>query len=163
MRIGELTNSHSCEFEMQARFKEWIEAKDLKYIDELKIKQIPRIPDFLIFKPGNGLINVEAKCNAFECLLNQLEDNSAFCHYSFAFITDICCTPIWFKKKLMDSGYGLIVYNTRTKNITEVLEAHKNQNFNKDLHKIVVSRIDRELILRKKKTDIDTQCSIDSF
>ena len=63
----------------------------------------------------------------------------------------------------MDSGYGLIVYNTRTKNITEVLEAHKNQNFNKDLHKIVVSRIDRELILRKKKTDIDTQCSIDSF
>lgn len=163
MRIGHSTNGRSCEYEMQDMFKYWLREKCLRFIDEFNISQIKRIPDFLIFKPGNGLINVEAKCNAFECLLDQLDDNSVFCNYSFAYITDICLTPVWFKKRLIDSGYGLIVYNTQSKIITEVLEAHQNKNFDKDLNKIVVSRIEKELILRKKAREIDTQKALDIF
>lgn len=157
MRIGHLTNGISCEYQMQDSLKEWLKSKNLVFIDEFRIGQIKRIPDFLVFKPGKGLINIEAKCNAFECLLSQLDDNSAFCDYSFAFITDICMTPQWFKEKLLRSGYGLIVYNREEKIITEVLEAHRNKNINRDLKKVVTSRIEKELIMRKKALQVDTQ------
>jgi hypothetical protein len=163
MRIGNLTNGTSCEWDMQAKLRTWLTEKDLKFIDEHRIPEARRIPDFLVWHGGYGLINIEAKCNALECLCRQLDDNSVFCDYSFAYIPDYTMTPVWFKKKLVDSGYGLMIYNYRQEIITEVLEAHKNKNIDKELRKTVLARIDRELILRKKKNLIDTQQTLKEF
>jgi hypothetical protein len=157
MRIGPFNNSTSCEWLMQSKLRDWLAGKELKFIDEYKIPEAKRIPDFLVIKPGYGLLNIEAKCNAFECLSRQLEDNSIFCDYSFAYIPDISLTPKWFKNVLTEKGYGLIVFNYRQEIITEVLEAHQNKGIDKNLRKIVLARIDRELILRKKKHLVDIQ------
>jgi hypothetical protein len=155
MRIGRQTNGISCEWHMQRKLKAWLEGKELKYIDELRVAGLGRIPDFLVIKAGH-LINIEAKCNDFECLLDQMDDNSNYCDYSFAFIPDYSLTPIWFKKRLMNSGYGLIVFNYNDETITEVLEAHHN-TFDKDLRKRVLMSIEKQLIRRKKKVQVDTQ------
>lgn len=156
MRIGHSTNGTSCEFAMQSKLKQWLTAKELKFIDEFGVSSVGRIPDFLVFK-GGKLINIEAKCNAFECVLDQLDDNSAFCDYSFAYIPDYSLTPVWFKKRLIEAGYGLMVYNYDLDIITEVLEAHINKPVNRQLQKTIIDRINKALIMRKKKNDVDTQ------
>jgi hypothetical protein len=156
MRIGSSNNGTSCEWVMQAKLKNWLAEKELKFIDEYGIPEAKRIPDFLIYTKGH-LINIEAKCNAFECLCRQLDDNSVFCDYSFAYIPDYSLTPRWFKARLVTRGYGLMIFNYNQEIITEVFEAHQNKNVNKLLWKTVLARIDRELILRKKKNIIDTQ------
>lgn len=134
MRLGKHTNYTSCEYEMQEYFGKWLKKKGFRYIPELLVPEVHRRPDFLILK--NGLVNVEAKCNNLQCMLEQLKDNSVYCQYSFAFIPDYCLTPKWFKKALADSNFGLIIYNYKTHAITEVLEAHLNKggDWNKELN-----------------------------
>jgi hypothetical protein len=161
MRIGHLTNQKSCEYAMQETFKIWLSTKGLKVVDELCISEVGRIPDFLVLKPGKGLINIEAKCNDMATMLEQLTDNAAYCDYSFALILDICLTPEWFKKKISESKFGLIVYNYATQTITEVFEAHQNKGINRQLQKIVIGKMEKELIKRKQKNYIDTQKDIE--
>ncbi|GAJ14305.1 unnamed protein product, partial [marine sediment metagenome] len=36
---------------------------DLEFIDEFPIPEVKRIADFIVWKPINGLINIEAKGN----------------------------------------------------------------------------------------------------
>jgi hypothetical protein len=135
MRLGYMTNGISCEYEMQDAFKLWLEQKELKYVDELLIKDVGRIADFLALKPSKGIINIEAKCNDFDCMMKQLNDHATYCDYSFAFIPDYPLTPKHFKEELARLGYGLIVWNSKAKVITEVLEAHHNKPPNKKLKK----------------------------
>lgn len=156
MRIGRATNGISCEYAMQDKLKAWLIRKELKFIDEFWVAEASRIPDFLVLKDGH-LINIEAKCNDFATMLRQLDDNSAFCDYSFAYITDCSLTPEWFKKRLHGSKYGLIVYNYDQDIITEVLEAHINKSIDKQLKKTIIDRIHKETIVRKKRNDVDTQ------
>jgi hypothetical protein len=153
MRIGRSTNGVSCEFKMQKDFVAWLVERDLQFIDEIYVSEVSRRPDFLI-NNGGQLVNVEAKCNDFRCMLNQLKDNSAFCDYSFAFITDVCLTPQWFKKALLESQFGLIVYNFKNGAITEVLEAHQNKNIDRKMKQIVLEKIKKESIKRKPVLDI---------
>lgn len=140
MKLGKLSNMISCEYEMQDKMKEWLGYKKLIYVDEKRIKEVSRIADFLVIK-GNKLINIEAKCNDFDCMLKQLNSHSLYCDYSFAFIPDYPLTPKWFKKRLTELNYGLIVYNTDLKIITEVLEAHYNKPKLKDLRKYTIKYI----------------------
>lgn len=163
MRIGWLTNGTSCEYAMQDALKVWLQQKELKFIDEYRIPEAKRIPDFLVVRPGKGLINIEAKCNDLDCLCRQLKDNSVFSDYSFAYIPDYCLTPMWFIERLAATGFGLIVYNYKDKTITEVLEAHQNKNVDKDLKKTIIARIDRELAQRKSRQVIDTQQKLQTF
>ena len=147
MKIGRSTNAISCEYEMQSAMREWLQ--ELIYIDELRVKEVGRIPDFLIQKKIGGLINIEAKCNAFDKLFYQMKDNAKYCNYSFAFIPDYCFTPKWFKKELLELGYGLIVYNIERKVITEVLEAHINKEVDYKLQKTVIAKMNIEIAKRK--------------
>ena len=156
MRIGYLTNGTSCEYDMQDRMKQWLSEKELKYIDEFYVPEVQRRPDFLIFK-GSHIINIEAKCNNLDEMLRQLKDNSKYCDYSFAFIPDYCMTSREFKRFLIQYGYGLIIYNHDKEIITEVLEAHYNNEIDKNLSRIVIQRMKLELINRKKKNEISTQ------
>ena len=134
MRIGLSTNTRSCEWEMQDEMEKWLINRKLLYIREHSVKIIHRIADFIIIKQKK-LINIEAKSNDFECMLKQLEDHALYCDYSFAFIPDWCITPSWFEVELGKSKFGLIIYNTSNKIITEVLEAHYNKPPHKELRK----------------------------
>jgi len=141
MRLGIATNGRSCEYKMQEVFKLWLNKKGLSFKDELRVPEVHRIADFVVLKPGKGLINVEAKCNDFDCMLKQLKDHATYCNYSFAYIPDFCRTPKWFKKQLMELGYGLLIYNWDHKIITEVLEAHQNKITNDELRARVIKKI----------------------
>lgn len=157
MRIGYLSNGISCELEMQNKLKEWLTVKELKFIDELYVSEVSRRPDFLVLKPGNGLINIEAKCNNHEEIIKQLRDNARYCDYSFAYIPDYCNTPRDFKRKLIEGGFGLIVYHHNEHFVTEVLESHQNKEIDRNLRNMVIQRIDKEIIRRKQSSIIDTQ------
>ncbi len=134
MRIGHATNGMSCEWEMQDEMEKWLKNKDILFIREHYVKEVGRIADFVIIKE-NKIINIEAKSNDFKCMLEQIDDHAIYCDYSFAFIPDWSLTPFWFKTELANKKYGLIIYNTLNKTITEVLEAHYNKPRNKDLRK----------------------------
>ena len=140
MRIGHATNGMSCEFEMQDEMEKWLETKDVIFIREHYVKEVGRIADFAIIHKDK-VINIEAKSNDFQCMLEQLNDHAIYCDYSFAFIPDWSLTPIDFKNKLAEKRYGLIIYNTTNETITEVLEAHYNKPRNKDLRKTQKSLI----------------------
>jgi hypothetical protein len=127
-----VSSSISCEFEMQDAFSAFLEGKKIPYVAEAHVPQVGRIADFLILK-NDKLINVEAKCHDFKCVMQQLRSHSMYCDYSFAYIPDYCLTPKWFKKELMESGFGLIAYNVNTKIVTEVFEAHINKGLSKTL------------------------------
>lgn len=141
MRLGHLTNGISCEYKMQSLFKEWLIKKELLFVDEFYVSNVSRRPDFLILKDGNKLINVEAKCNNLDTLVRQMVDNALYCDYTFAFIPDYCNTPEWFKEKLLNSKYGVIIYNFEHEIITEVLEAHKNKYIERPLRKYIINKI----------------------
>ncbi len=143
MRFGTATNGRSCEFEMQDEMAGWLENKDIVYIREHYVKEVGRIADFTIVHK-NKIVNIEAKSNDFKCMIEQMNDHAIYCDYSFAFIPDWCLTPIEFKKQLAEKRYGLIIYNTKNKVITEVLEAHYNKPRNKDLRK------KQELLIKHK-------------
>lgn len=138
MRIGKLSNGISCEYEMQDKFKIWLENKNIKYIDEHYVSEIKRRADFLIYYDSK-LINIEAKCNNHKTLIKQLKDHAKYCDYCYAFIPDYTMTPKWFKKDLLKFNFGLIVYNYDNKAITEVLEAHHNKPKNKLLRKNIIN------------------------
>ena len=160
MRLGKRTNGISCEYDMQDAFKLFIQKRNkrelkneeryrwagswkaniIEFKDEFHVGAVGRRADFLLVKSGR-LINVEAKCNDWKCLLEQLSDHATYCNYCFAYIPDYSHTPVWFKKRLIEKGYGLIIYNYRTKKVTEVLEAHQNQNIDKQLRKNVIEMI----------------------
>jgi hypothetical protein len=133
---------------MQELFCKWLDEKGLRYIDELHVPEVKRRADFVVLKPTNGLINIEAKCDDFACMMKQLEDHAKYCQYSFAFIQSRALTPMWFKNFLAKSGYGLIIYNWETKSITEVFEAHQNkiQKEFKSLNKEVMKKINDKYI-----------------
>jgi hypothetical protein len=161
MRIGRHTNGTSCEYKMQNKLKEWLIAKDLKFIDELWVSEVSRRPDFLVWMVGYGLINIEAKCNAHDEMLLQLRDNAKYCDYSFAFIPDYCLTSKRFKDGLLRNNYGLIIYNYDLDIVTEVFEAHFNKGVDRGIRKLVIAKIDKELIKRAKSKQSDTQCKIE--
>jgi hypothetical protein len=148
MKIGKLTNSISCEYEMQDKMSDWINDKGIPFIDEYRVSEVSRIADFLLLKDQSQLINIEAKCNDFECMIKQLNDHAQYCDFSFAFIPDYPATPRWFKNELLGKGYGLIVYNIASKIITEVLEAHSNKPINKELRRNICAKI-REATLQR--------------
>jgi len=157
MRIGHSTNGTSCEYEMQDKLKEWLKEKGLIFIDEMFIPEVSRRPDFLVFKPGNGLINIEAKCNDHSEMIKQLGDNAKYCNYSFAFIPDYSITSLETKRELEQNRFGLIIYNYQKGIITEALEAHHNFKIDRKMQKNISDRIKIELIKRKQKEYIDTQ------
>jgi competence CoiA-like predicted nuclease len=160
MKIGRWTNGISCEYLMQTKMREWLKERELEYIDEFYVPEISRRPDFLIIK-GGQLINIEAKCNNHDEMIRQLKDNANYCNYSFAYIPDYCMTSMDFKRIHQSSGFGLFVFNYKHEIITEVLEAHHNAVCDKALKKTVIDRIRKELIMRKKKLNIDTQQPLD--
>lgn len=156
-----MTNGISCEYDMQAAFIKFLNklnkrelkladrlntwtkynAKLISYKDEFHVSAVSRRADFLIYKPYKGLINVEAKCLDWKCLLNQLEDHATYCDYCFAYIPDYAPTPKWFKGELVKKGYGLIIYNYHNTKVTEVLEAHLNKNINRLLRNTIIDQI----------------------
>ncbi|HDY89866.1 MAG TPA: hypothetical protein ENH82_17330 [bacterium] len=164
MKLGRHTNGLTCEWDMQRQFIKWMQSDylsnyDLEFIDELHIPEVKRIADFIVWKPGNGLINIEAKGNVINTLYHQLKDHATYCDYSFAFIPDYTMTPRWFKQKLTEYGWGLIVFNFNTRGITEVLEAHKNKDIDMFINKSVRQRMKIEII--KRRAVKDTQQILD--
>lgn len=137
---------------MQDVLKKWLTEKGLIFIDEFYVSEVSRRPDFLIVK-GHTLINIEAKCNNLDEMMRQIKDNAAFCNYSFAYIPDYCMTSRDFKRQLLDSGIGLIVFNYSNDAITEVLEAHQNKNVNRELQTKIAVRIHKALIEKKKTVE----------
>ncbi len=140
MRLGRHTNGISCEYDMQDAFKKWLISKEIPFMDELRVREVHRIADFVLLK-GKKLVNVEAKCNDFTCMLKQLDDHSKYCDYCFAYIPDYSITPSWFKGLLAKKGYGLIVYNYENGTVTEVLEAHYKSPVEKELKKEIIKKI----------------------
>lgn len=141
MRIGKLTNSISCEYEMQDKMKGWLNNLSIMFLDEFYVKKASRRPDFLLLKNQDQLINIEAKCNDLVCLIRQMQDNAVYCDYSFAFIPDYCNTTRDFKDDLLTNGFGLIIYNFQNKTITEVLEAHFNNPKDRDLRSNICKEV----------------------
>ena len=139
MRIGRHTNRVSCEFEMQEVFSKFLTSLGKTYAEEVHVKEVNRRADFLLIEAG--LTNVEAKCNDWETLFKQLNDHATYCDYSFAYITNVCMTPKWFKKKLKKRGYGLIIYDVENKVAVEALEAHHNKPENRLLRSKMLARI----------------------
>lgn len=142
MKIGRLTNGTSCEYDMQNKFSEWLEKQNISFIDEHYVSEVKRRPDFTLYYDGK-LINVEAKCNDHQTLIKQMKDHAKYCDYCFAFIPDYSMTPKWFKKELLKHNFGLIVYNFKTKEITEVLEAHHNKPKNRKLRLKVIGEVEK--------------------
>lgn len=136
MRLGRLTNGVSCEYAMQDSLEEWLKEKGYRYRREFRVSDVGRIADFLVCVPSKGLVNIEAKCTGFRCMLDQLDDHAKYCDYCFAFIPDYAPTPRWFKEELSKKGYGLIVYNYSKKVVTEVFESHVNRLELKELRNI---------------------------
>lgn len=153
MRFGKHDNGTSCEYLMQDVMKKWLTEKELTFIDEFYVSEVSRRPDFLIVR-GHTLINIEAKCNNLDEMMHQIKDNAAFCNYSFAYIPDYCMTSRDFKRRFVDSGVGLIVFNYRHEIITEVLEAHQNQNVNREIQTSIAHRINKALIEKKKMDEV---------
>jgi len=141
VKFGRATNTDTCELEMQVKMCEWLKTRELLFVDELRVKEVGRIADFIVIKDGSKLINIEAKGVDFICLIKQMNDHAVYCDYSFAFIPDFAITPKHFKENLLKNGYGLIIYNYEKKIITEVLEAHWNKPSNKGLRKKVYQEI----------------------
>jgi len=156
MRFGKHDNGTSCEYLMQDKMKEWLSKKELIFVDEFYVSEVGRRPDFLIVR-GHTLINIEAKCNNLVEMIHQIKDNSAFCNYSFAYIPDYCMTSRDFKRQLLQSGIGLIIFNYHHEIITEVLEAHQNQNVNREIQTNIAHRINKTLIMKKKSEEIKQQ------
>lgn len=142
---------------MQRVFKEWLESKNIEHIDEFTVGQVQRRADFLLLK-GGSLINVEAKCHPSDILMAQLKDHAAYCDYSFALLPDFCMTPVWWKKSLVEHGYGLIIYNYDNYTITEVLEAHHNKPQNKWVRSNVTLMIRQAIKKRVQKENNQTKC-----
>ena len=141
MKLLKLITWDNCEYEMQDALAIWLRKSKIKFQKEVHVSDIHRRADFIAFKGGNGLINIEAKYSDFNCLIRQIKDHATYCDYSFAFIPDTVLTSKSFKKKLFSNGFGLIVYNCREKIITEVLEAHYNKPKNKELKKRISNLI----------------------
>lgn len=140
MRLGRLTNTVSCEYKMQATMGNWLNRRGFSFLAEVRVPDVSRIADFLVIS-DNSLVNIEAKCNDFDCMLKQLDDHAQYCDYSFGFIPDYSMTPRWFKERLLQKGYGLIVYNYKGDHITEVLEAHKNKGLVESLRVRLLTQV----------------------
>ena len=156
MRFGKHDNGTSCEFWMQDVLKKWLTEKGLIFIDEFYVSEVGRRPDFLIVR-GHTLINIEAKCNNLDEMMRQIKDNAAFCNYSFAYIPDYCMTSRDFKRQLLESGIGLIVFNYSNDAITEVLEAHQNKNVNREIQTSIAHRVNKALIEKKRMIELQNQ------
>lgn len=135
MRLGISTNVRSNELEMQELLEVWLRSKSIRFIAEYYVPEVSRRPDFLLI--NDGLINIEAKTNPTKLFMQQMIDNAQYCNYTFALIPDFCLTPMWFKQDLIKNGFGLIVFNHKTEEFTEALEAHRNKCNNALKNKIL--------------------------
>lgn len=140
MRLGRVTNGVSCEGRMQGVMGTWLKGRGFAFLSEVRVPDVSRIADFLLVSDGR-LVNIEAKCLDFGCMLKQLDDHAKYCDYCFAYIPDYAPTPRWFKERLVAKGYGLIVYNYEGKHVTEVLEAHKNLGLNMSVRNRLINKI----------------------
>jgi len=107
---------------------------------EVYVKEVRRTADFLLLS-GSRLVGVEAKCNDMAKLICQIKDHSTYCDYNFAYIPDYCLTPTYFKETLLKNGWGLIVYSYRDKVVTEVLEAHKNHDIDREVRRSAIIKL----------------------
>lgn len=154
MKIGYISQTWSCEYEMQDQFEKYLQFMKSEKEDwhsyimepiicfkrEVQMKEVNRIADFLILS-GTRLVNVEAKCFGLDKLIKQLDDHAKYADYCFAFIPSVTITPDWFKRQLVEKGYGLIVFDYVNKTVCEVLESHKNKNTDKALRRKAIDRI----------------------
>jgi len=124
--------------------------------DEFRVPEVGRVADFLVYgklaspykvKPicNYDLINIEAKSNNFTMLIEQMNDHAQYCDYSFAAIPDYPIPPKWFMRQLLVRGYGLIVYNFNTKEVTEALVAYRNLRLrNPELRKKILKELSKK-------------------
>jgi len=155
LKIGRLTSTIHVEYQMQDDFQKYLEEIELLRIQrnnriniqpivafarELHVPEIGRIADFLILS-GSRLVCVEAKCYNLAKMICQLDDHAKYADYCFAYILDYTITPRHIKERLINSGYGLIVYNEAKGIVTEVLEAHQNKKTDKALRHEVIKRV----------------------
>ena len=134
MRIGYETNGANFEYEMQDAFEAWLVKKNVQYQREITTKEVSRRADFLLIE-NNRLINVEAKCNQLENVIAQSRDHSIYCDYCFILISDIGVITKDNIKQIQQYGVGIIVYNFRSKAITEVFPAFYNKGRNGKIRK----------------------------
>jgi len=143
MRIGRLTNDIANELEMQSVMFLWLQETKKPFAKEITVKEVNRRADFLVLD-DTRLINIEAKSTQMDCLINQLKDHAKYCDYCFAFIPDFAPTPKWFKEELLRNGFGLILFNTEHKTITEALEAHQNKEIDRKLRHTIFEKVKKQ-------------------
>lgn len=132
---AESNGGFNCEYEMQDALDELLKKRPhhFYYKREVRVKEVGRIADFLIYDSEGRLINIEAKCYGFGKLVEQMKDHKTYCDYNYAFILENAITSKDFKKELLENYFGLLIYNHDTKAITEALGTHKNHKLNREL------------------------------
>jgi len=113
---------------------------------EVKIPDIGRISDIIVFVTDRKIINVECKLLDYTTVLEQAKDHLKWCDYSYICLHADAYIPGYITYKILKAGIGLIAWRKGEKP-TEVIQAYWNKNKDKELRTQVLA------ILKKKKKD----------
>lgn len=118
-----------------------------KVYREIRIKEIGRISDVVIYLTDRKIINVECKLRDYNYVLNQAKNHLMWADYSYICLSAETYLPIFILNKMISLGIGLLLWHPDY--FVKVLQSGYNKTKDKKIREIVLSEL-------KKRNSIAT-------
>ena len=118
-----------------------------KVYREVRISQIGRISDIIIYITDRKIINIECKMAGYDEVIRQAKDHLSWADYSYVCFHANSYLPSSSVRDLLNNGIGLLLWIPEI--FTEVIQATHNKKKDKAIHNKVLN-------ILKKKDSIKT-------
>lgn len=118
-----------------------------KVYREVKIPQINRISDVIIYLTDRKIINIECKLRDYGLVLNQSKDHLRWADYSYICLPSETYLPASILDEMIGLGIGLLFWHPNY--FVEVLQSGYNKNKDKSIREFVMAQL-------KKRNQITT-------
>jgi len=123
-----------------------------KVYREVRIPQINRISDVVIYITDRKIVNIECKLSDYNSVFKQAKDHLQWADYSYMCLPPDNYLPAYILDKMITHGIGLLFWTPDF--FVEVLQSGHNKNKDKALRKLVIDRLKkRQQIITGKKEE----------
>lgn len=135
---------------------------DHHVLQEIRIPNIGRISDIIVYVTPRKIINIECKLKDYGCVFEQAKDHLLWADYSYICFHADTNLPVYVIQQMIDNGIGLIFWRENEFPV-EVLQASWNKGKDKHLRKIANGVIEKHIQDLKRQEEANKHIQTNLF
>jgi uncharacterized protein (UPF0248 family) len=129
-----------------------------KVYREVRITQIKRISDVVIYLSDRKIINIECKLRDYGFVLNQAKDHLRWADYSYICFPPETYLPAYILDEMISLGIGLLFWHPDY--FVEVLQSGYNKKKDKSIREFVITELKKRNQITTVKNEMANQSTV---